>query len=519
MRLLSGFAALALAGIAGCTVGPDFTPPKADTPADWSAAEKATPAANVVTNAAPAESAWWTAFNDAELTALLERARDANPNLQMAALRIAEARAQIKAVDARNLPSLSLDSSYARTALSPNGALDVLGGSGGATTASQAASTGFPSTLIPLSIPPFDLFQTGFDASWEIDVFGGVRRSVESAEAQAQGLVEDHNDVLVSVYAEVARTYIQLRGVQKLIEITQSNLKAQQDAYNLTHAQAQGGETSNLDVESASAEVATTEAQLPALQDEKTRAVNALSLLVGLEPGALEQELDTAKPLPPNPPKVPIGLPSDLARRRPDIRKAETQLHVATANIGVATADLYPKLSLTGSFGLQAIRFSNLGDWASKFYNFGPALSIPVFNGTTYANISVQEARQKEAALNYRTTVLDALHEVENAVSSYGAEQVRVRSLQRAATANEHALSLARQRYQAGLSSFLDVLDSERRLYASQTAVEQSEIAISTDLIAIYKALGGGWDVGADSTDNGMPQASAGPQAQTVAAK
>ncbi len=506
MRLLFGSAALALAGIAGCTVGPDFTPPTADAPADWSAAEKAGPAAKIVANTEP-PAAWWNAFDDPELTSLIERARDANPNLQLAELRIAEARAQIKVADSRNLPSLSLDNSYARTKLSPNGALSLFGGGTAGQTAAQVGAAGIPSSVVPFTLPPFDLFQTGFDASWELDLFGRIRRSVESAEAQAQGVIEDRNDALISVYAEVARTYVQLRGVQRLIAITQDNLKAQQDSYNLTHAQAVGGETSNLDVESASAEVATTEAELPQLQDQKTHAVNALSLLVGLEPGALEQELDTAKPLPPNPPQVPIGLPSDLARRRPDIRRAEAELHAATAEIGVATADLYPRLSLSGSFGLQAIRFSKLGDWASKFYNFGPSLSIPVFNGTTYANISVEETRQKEAVLSYRTTVLDALHDVENAASSYGAEQLRVRALERAATANSHALALAQQRYQAGLSSFLDVLDAERRLYASETAVEQSEIAISTNLIAIYKALGGGWELGAGPASVSPPQA------------
>jgi NodT family efflux transporter outer membrane factor (OMF) lipoprotein len=491
MRFHLGTAALALAGLAGCSVGPDFTPPTADTPAAWSPGSNT--AGAKVSQAEPDSAAWWTNFNDPELTSLIARARDANPNVQQAELRIQEARAQLKVVDARNLPTASFDSSYARTYLSPNGSLSLFGGGGGET-ATQAASGGIPATVVPFKLPPFDLFQTGFDASWEIDLFGRVRRAEESAGAQAQALVEDRDDALVSVYAEIARTYMQLRGDQRLIRITQDNLKAQESAYNLTHAQAEGGETSNLDVESASAEVQTTRAQLPVLEDDETHAINALSLLLGLEPDALRQELDTAKPLPPTPPSVPIGLPSDLARRRPDIRRAEAELHVATANIGVATADLYPRLTMSGSFGLQAIRFNKLGDWASKFYDFGPALSIPIFNGTTYANISVQEVRQKEAALTYRTTVLSALHDVENAVSSYGAQQARLRALKLAAEANLHSLNLAQQRYKAGLSSFLDVLDAERRLYASQTGVANSEVAIETNLIALYKALGGGWD-------------------------
>jgi NodT family efflux transporter outer membrane factor (OMF) lipoprotein len=270
-------------------------------------------------------------------------------------------------------------------------------------------------------------------------------------------------------------------------------------------------------VESASAEVSTTEAELPSLRDQERHAMNALSLLLGQQPGSLEQELAAAKPLPVTPPAIPVGLPSELARRRPDIRRAEADLHAATANIGVATADLYPKLSLSGSLGLQAIRFQKLGDWASRFYNAGPSLSIPVFNGATYANIAIQETRQKEAALTYETTVLGALHDVENAVSSYSAEKIRLRAFERAAGANVKALSLAQQRYRAGLSSFLDVLDSERRLYASQTQVAQSAVAIDTDVIALYKALGGGWESasGPDVTQADQPPQETSQQAAT----
>jgi len=498
MRLSLASSLLVLTSLSACTVGPNFTPPTPETPAGWvTPPPKGGKLDSQVTTESPDAIAWWDAFNDPELTSLIKRAHESNPDLQEAALRIDEARAELRSVDARNLPTASEDSSYARTRLSPNGALDVLGGGGG-TTAQQAAAAGFPATAIPGSfsnIPPFDLFQTGFDASWEIDLFGHIRRQVESSEAQELGIEEERHDVMVSVDAEIARDYITLRGVQRLIGITNDNLRAQTDAYNLTHAQAQGGETSNLDVESASAEVATTAAQLPALQDQEARLINGISQLLQLDPGALQGELEPVKPQPANPKFVPIGLPSDLAKRRPDIRKAEAQLHAATANIGVATAELYPKLTLSGSIGLQAIKFGKLSDWSSKFYNFGPSLSIPVFNGVTYANIDVQEVRQKEAALNYKTTVLGALHDVENGVSSYGAEQVRLHALQQAAEANEHSLSLAQQRYKAGLSSFLDVLDAERRLYASQTEVARSSVTIGTNLVAIYKALGGGWNL------------------------
>src|SRR5277367_2666138 len=324
MRLSLASSLLVLTSLSACTVGPNFTPPTAETPAGWvTQPPKGGKVDSQVTTESPDTIAWWDAFNDAELTSLIKRAHDSNPDLQQAALRIDEARAQLRSVDARNLPTVDEGTSYARTRLSPNGALDVLGGGGGVT-AQQAAAAGFPASAVPSSfsnVPPFDLFQTGFDASWEIDLFGHIRRQVESAEAQELGMEEERHDVMVAVYAEIARDYITLRGVQRLIAITHDNLRAQQDAYNLTHAQAQGGETSNLDVESASAEVATTAAQLPALQDQESRLINGLSQLLQLDPGALQGELGTVKPQPANPKFVPIGLPSDLAKRRPDIRK------------------------------------------------------------------------------------------------------------------------------------------------------------------------------------------------------
>src|SRR5215469_11418019 len=272
MRLSFVTSLLVLTGLSACTVGPDYKPPTAETPASWvTKPPKEGKLDSQVTTDSVDAVAWWDAFNDSELSSLIKRAHDANPDLQQAALRIEEARAQLKAVDAENLPTVNEDSSYARTRLSPNGALDVFGGGGGQT-AAQAAANGIPASAIPGGfnhIPPFDLFQTGFDASWEIDLFGHIRRQVESAEAQQLGLEEARHDVMISVYAEIARDYITLRGVQRLINITHDNLRAQQDAYNLTLAQAQGGETSNLDVESASAQVATTAADLPALEDQE----------------------------------------------------------------------------------------------------------------------------------------------------------------------------------------------------------------------------------------------------------
>ncbi len=399
-------------------------------------------------------------------------------------LRIAEARAQRDIAASAGRPSLGVNASYQVNRLSestPTGALF-----------SQVGQ--FPG-LGGVSIPnPYDQYQLGFDASWEIDLFGRARRSVEAAGADTEASVEDSRAVLVTTLAEVARTYVDLRGAQARRQVVAQNIATEKDLLDLAGQRRQAGLSSHIDVVRAAAEASAAEAQLPSLDQQITVDINALSKLVALQPGALRAELETAKPVPPTPPLVPIGLPADLARRRPDIREAEARLHAATARVGVAVGDLYPQLTLSAGGGYQSQSLSALTNWASRFLSAGPALELPIFEGGRLrATVRLQDAQAKEAALAYRAAVLSALHEVDDALAAYGADQARQASLSETVTRNDEAVDLARQRYASGVGAFIDVLDAERSRQQNALLLAGGTTAISTDLVAIYKALGGGW--------------------------
>jgi len=471
----------------GCAVGPNFKLPSPDVPAVWSAS--ASPAAqdqlSQVTSA-PADTAavWWVGFNDPELTSLIARAAAQNLDAREAVLRIAEARAQRDVAAAAAWPSLTANASAQVTRLSdstPTGALFSKVGQ-------------FPAAL-GISIPnPYDQYQLGFDASWEVDLFGRVRRSVEAAKADTQASVEDSRAVLISMLGDVGRAYVDLRGAQAERGIIEETIATQRDLRDLASQRRRAGLSGDIDVVRAAAEASSAEAQLPLLDRQITQDINQLSKLVAREPGALRAELDVAGPVPPVPPRVPIGLPADLARRRPDIREAEARLHAATARIGVAVADLYPKLTLSAQGGLQAESLATLTNWASRFVTAGPAIELPIFDaGRRRATIRLQDVRAQEAALDYRRTVLSALHEVDDALAAYGADQSRAAALGETVTRDRDALDLGRQRYASGVASFIDVLDAERTLEQNQLSLADATAAVTTDLVSLYKALGGGW--------------------------
>jgi outer membrane protein, multidrug efflux system len=500
--------ALPLVAIAlsGCTLGPDFTPPKPDTPAGWTQAAlqpgaKADKQSSATTT--PVATVWWASFNDPTLTSLIARASSTNLDLKQATLRIAEARTQRDITGAAQFPTLNANGGYSRQRISERTAFTSLISNIGATHGGPG-STPTPIGGVPSAIPsltnPFDQYQWGFDASWEIDLFGRVRRSVEAADATTQASIEDRNDVLVSLQGDVARAYIDLRAAQLRRSVLEDDLKSQREILDLTRERARFGMGNDVDVANAAAQVTSTEALLPQAAAQISQDINQLSLLLALPPGALHGELDSAQPVPPVPPEVPVGLPADLARRRPDIRRAEAQLHAATAEIGVAVADLFPRLTLNADAGIQASRFADLSNWAGRFFSLGPSLEIPIFSGgARQANVRLQDTRAEEAAIAYAGTVLSALHEVENTLVAYGNEQSRRASLQQTLAQNRTALSLAQQRYQSGIASFLEVLDAERALQQTQLSLTDSTAAVSTDLVALYKALGGGWQ--AESAD------------------
>ena len=482
-----------LLALASCAVGPDYRPPESHVPATWSGLGAAAGSPTRLTTSPPVELvAWWGTFNDPMLTSLVGRAIESNLDLRQAEARVRQARAS-RGVAASGLwPEIDTTGTYSRR-YSPAPS----SGSQGTATASPSGTHtgGTSSTSAGATSTSTNLFQVGLDAAWELDIFGGVRRNIEASTADMQAAMEDRRDVLVTLAAEVGTNYVNLRGSQQQIDIARKNLQAQRHTAEITRKRFKAGYVSALDVASAQAQVATTESQIPPLESASQSAIYSLSVLLGREPGALLPELSTETPIPPTPPEIPVGLPSDLIRRRPDVRRAEAQIHAATARIGVATADLFPKFSLTGSFGLSSTDLNTLMNWSSRAWSLGPSVSWPIFaGGRIWWNIQVQDALQEQALITYEKTVLIALQDVETALVAYAKELERHKSLSQAVENNAKAMDLAMKRYIAGKTDFLSVLIFQNTLFQSEDALVQSTRTLTTDLIALYKALGGGWE-------------------------
>ena len=322
-----------------------------------------------------------------------------------------------------------------------------------------------------------------------------MRRQVELADAQTQAAIEQRNDALVSLEAEVARAYLQLRGAQATVATLEQQIAVAQQSWELTQSQQRNGLAPLTDVENARAQLSSLQAQLPQYQSQARQAMNGLAVLLGKTPGALDNELFAPKAMPALPQIVPVGIPATLARRRPDIRQAEATLHAQTANIGVSVAQLFPSLSLTGQLGVRNTDVSYLDNWSSHFYSVGPSLSIPIFQGgRLVSSVKLARAQQASAALDYRQTVLTALQDVENALVSYRADQARVTALDETTGSLQRAFDLASDSYRQGISTFIDVLDAQRQLAQAQEQATQARMQSALDLVALYKALGGGWE-------------------------
>ena len=441
--------------------------------------------------AAAVDPNWWTLFNDPELTALERRVAAENLDVRVATSRLAESRAQLGVARASEFPTFNANGSYTRQKASDVGefatAPDALGANG--------TSGNYVGGFHGANLGAFNVYQAGFDASWELDLWGGVRRSVESATASVQAAAEARRGALLSSLAEVARDYIGLRGVQTQLRIAQDNVRTAGQSLQLTQQRAAGGVTTDLDVANASAQLRSTMAEIPRLEQQEAADINALSLLLGQQPNALRGELAEARPVPPVPPRVPVGLPSELARRRPDVAQAEAQLHAATATVGVAVAAFYPSVTLSGSVGLQALQPANFFNLNARQYAVGPGITIPIFQGGQLkSTLHLREAQQEEAAVNYQKTVLQAWHDVDNALTAYQTEQARRDQLVLAVAQSQRALELAQSRYQQGVADFLTVLVAETSLLSSQQQLADSTTTVSENLVALYKALGGGWE-------------------------
>lgn len=475
MRPAIAMLAACLALLAGCAVGPDYQPPKAGVSAQsWTS-----PLAGGETNGPADLAAWWKNFGDTNLDSLMVAAAQSNLTLHIAEARVREARAERGVVAGGLWPSVGSSASYSRNRWGQNS---------------------FPPLPRGTALD-YDSYSAGFDAAWELDIFGGTRRAVESANAEMGAALFSQRDVLVSLLAEVARNYIGARAYQQRLAITRDNIHAQQEILDLTRNRFQNGLTSDLDVQQATALLTATEAQVPSLETGFDQSAYHLAVLLGQPPGALLDEMSVEKPIPLTPPFVPVGLPSDLLQRRPDVQHAERELAAATARIGVAKSDLFPKFSLTGFAALESVSADNWFDYASRAWSAGPTVQWELFEaGSIRANVRVQNARQEQALDQYQQTVLTALEDAENALTAYAREQVRRESLSQSVEANRQALELSTQLYKSGLADFLRVLDSERSLYATQDALVQSDQTVSLNLVQLYKALGGGWENEPDST-------------------
>ena len=464
-RILLNTAFLSILLASGCvTVGPDYVRPEVPAPKTWNAKSAGSTADK--TRDAQALAAWWATLNDPQLSGLIDRALSNNLDLKKALSSVREERARRGISAADQYPSVTA----------------------GATASQQRSSQAMGNGSVQKT------YSTSLDASWELDLFGGKRRSVEAAQADLEASEEDLNSVLVTLTGDVSLNYVDLRSYQARLAIAEANRDAQAETLQITQWRFEAGLTTQLDVEQATLNLEQTRAQIPSLQSGLEAAKNRLAVLLGKHPGTLDAELSEIKSIPTTSLMIAVGVPADVLRNRPDVRKAERQLAAQTARIGVATAKLYPKFSLTGSIGLEALSPGKLFSAGNETSGLSFPISWTLFDaGSVRQNIKVQNALQEQALTSYEAAILSALEEVENALVAYAQEQNRLQSLVLAEQAAQKAFDLAKSRYTSGLIDFSVVLDGQRSLLSAQDSRVVSEAQETTDLIKLYKALGGGW--------------------------
>ncbi|WP_339899564.1 efflux transporter outer membrane subunit [Paraglaciecola polaris] len=465
--------AVGIALLTGCTVGPNFTSPSATaTQIDLAARDDYShqyPVSN-----ADISSQWWTLFNDPILSNLEARARLANLDLKIMASRVEQSRANLGITSSNYLPKVSTSGSYTREDISDNSKFAALG----------AKSSGN------------DYWQAGFDASWEIDLWGHIKRTVEGAQAEFEVTVLAREAYQITLAAEVARNYLQFRGIQAQLRITEQNKQIAEHKLTLVKSTTENGLTSKFETSMASAQLAAVTAQIPKLVERRNTQMNKLALLLGENPRALDEELINDVPLPSLPKTIPVGIPAQLAHKRPDVLKAEAQLHQATAAIGVAQSNFYPRITLVGRSGFEAFQSSDLASWDSSFFSVGPAVYLPIFQGGELKQrLKLTEAKQKSAALAYRQTVLNAWHEVDNALDGLASQRSQFDHLNDAYESYKIALHFAQRNYQEGAGNYLNVLTAQRNVLDSRMALNDSATNATLSLVTLYKALGGGWGV------------------------
>jgi NodT family efflux transporter outer membrane factor (OMF) lipoprotein len=452
--------------VANCApVGPDYQRKDPAVPSRFGSVESGVTTGEAV--GSEFLSSWWTILQDPILNSLMDRAVNGNLDLRIAQARVQQARALSLVSSSRLLPEGGLVGTYERVRLT------------------EPASHGDRQN---------NLFLAGFDASWEIDIFGGVRRGIEAAEADLAASGDALRDILVTMQGEVARNYIGYRALQLRLEIARQTVQIRRENTEITEARTRAGFVSELDLTRARGELASAESRIPFLENSLLATLHRLGILLGLEPVSLAAELQAPTELPTLPENLPTGMPSDLLRRRPDIRRAERELAAATARIGVSTAELFPKFSLTGVFGFQADDLDKLPHNSSNFWSIGPTVRWPILNfKRILASIQFSKAVREETLALYERSVLLSLEEVENSLVNLSQEKRRIEALGEAVRSNELAVELARERYISGFQSYLAVIDAQSALYTAQDELAQSRQNLTLAFVALYKALGGGW--------------------------
>ena len=456
--------------VSGCTVGPDYVEPEIQPPDAWHAA-----AVEGLEEGEATLQTWWTVLDDDKLTELVMRSADGNLTLREALWKVEEARALRGIVASNKKPQVGFSADANRSQPSDNGALGDF-----------APEEGFEAE---------NNFSAGVGASWELDVFGRIRRQVEAADARTQATVEAYRDVLVSLYAESALAYVNVRAAQERLRIAHANVEAQENTLQLTKDRFDSGLVSALDVSQAESNLANTYSLIPVIERDINEGLNRLAVLLGENPGALHAELAGEVPIPQEPETVVMGLPTELLRQRPDVRRAERLLASQTAQIGVATADLYPTFSLAGFLGLEALNSGDLLSGDSVTWNVGLPIRWNIFSGGRIrSQIRAEEARTNQLLANYEQTVLNALEESENAMVAYVKEVERRERLKQAVDATQRSLDLVLTQYTAGLTDFQNVLDTQRTLLLREDDLAVAEGLVISNLVRLYRSLGGGWD-------------------------
>jgi multidrug efflux system outer membrane protein len=520
---------LMAAVVAGCMVGPAYHEPKAQAPGHFGElAHPGSAGGGGFASEAPPDPGtlerWWTVFHDPELESLVARALKDNRDLKVAVSRVRQARAERQEAAGSLLPEAAATAGYNRALGSRNVQLPLSALGGGSPSGSSGKASGSaPGATLrtqdvaagsaggPAAVPPggpqspfgegglpgvtTNLYQAGFDAVWEIDVFGGTRRAVQAADAQAAAAQEGEYGVRVTLLAEVATTYMQLRSIQEREEIARRTIGSQRTTWRIAQDRFEAGMGSEVEAAQERAQLKEAETALPPLAAAERTSQHALAFMLGEEPTALSAELSPRGALPVLPDGVPVGVPSDLLRRRPDIRQAERQLAAASAQIGAATAQLYPQFSITGLLGLDSSDLRHLPEWSSRYYSVAPGVSWPILDWTRLrAAVRVADEQQAQALLAYQTAVLRALRDVEDALVQYGRERERHAGLAEAAALAREARRVTAQVYEHGLADQTATLQAERAVNQAEDSLAQSGASLRTDLVGLYKALGGGWD-------------------------